>query len=232
MSTTQPVAGLLIFPGMTQLDLTGPYEVIARLPGWRTEVVGKSTAPVRTDRGLVITPSIDFASSPQFDLLIVPGGPGTDDAILDAETVEFVRVQAAGAKHIFGICTGSLLLGAAGLLKGKRAGGHWAARDLLTAFGAEVSNARMTKDGNIYTAGGVTSGIDMALQVVADLAGEDIAQQIQLQIEYDPDPPFNAGTPFVAPAEIVAKARSAGAARRAIRAVAVATAAKNLLQKG
>ncbi len=232
MSTTQPVAGLLLFPGMTQLDLTGPYEVIARLPGWRTEVVGKTIHPVKTDRGLVITPSVAFAEAPQFDLLIIPGGPGTDDAILDAETVEFVRRQGAAAKHVFGICTGSLLLGAAGLLKGKRAGGHWAARDLLTQFGAEVSDARMTKDGNIYTAGGVTSGIDMALQVVADLAGEDVAMGIQLQIEYDPAPPFNAGTPFVAPPEIVAKARSTGAPRRAIRAAAVETAAETLRRKG
>ena len=228
MSATPPVAGLLLFPGMTQLDLTGPYEVIARLPGWRTEIVGKTIHPVKTDRGLVITPSIAFAEAPQFDLLIVPGGPGTDDAILDAETVEFVRRQGAGAKHIFGICTGSLLLGAAGLLAGKRAGGHWAARDLLAQFGAEVSDARMTKDGKIYTAGGVTSGIDMALQVVADLAGEDVAMGIQLQIEYDPAPPFNAGTPFVAPAAIVERARIAGAARRAIRAAAVETAAGRL----
>ncbi len=228
MSTTQPVAGLLLFPGLTQLDLTGPYEVLARLPGWRTEIVAKTTAPVKTDRGLVITPSIAFGNAPQFDLLVVPGGPGTDDAILDAETVEFVRRQGAGAKHIFGICTGSLLLGAAGLLRGKRAGGHWAARDLLTHFGAEVSDARMTQDGKIYTAGGVTSGIDMALRVVADLAGEDVAQGIQLQIEYDPEPPFRAGTPFVAPPEIVAKARTAGAARRAIRAAAVETAAARM----
>ncbi|MDB5412203.1 MAG: dimethylglycine dehydrogenase [Rubritepida sp.] len=230
--TTQPIAGLLLFPGMTQLDLTGPYEVIARLPGWRTEIVAKTLAPVTTDKGLVITPSMDFAGAPQFDLIIVPGGPGTDDALTDAETVEFVRVQAAGAKHIFGICTGSLLLGAAGLLKGKRAGGHWAARDLLTQFGAIVSDARMTKDGNIYTAGGVTSGIDMALQVVADLAGEDVAKQIQLQIEYDPAPPFNAGTPFVAPPEIVARARAAGAGRRKIREDAVALAADTLSRKG
>ena len=228
MSAPQPIAGLLLFPGMTQLDLTGPYEVLARLPGWRTEVVGKTTAPVKTDRGLVITPSLAFAEAPQFDLLVVPGGPGTDDAILDAETVEFVRRQGAAAKHVFGICTGSLLLGAAGLLRGKRAGGHWAARDLLTHFGAEVSDARMTQDGSIYTAGGVTSGIDMALRVVADLAGEDVAMGIQLQIEYDPEPPFQAGTPFVAPSTILERARAAGAQRRAIRAAAVEAAAARL----
>ena len=228
MSNPQPVAGLLLFPGLTQLDLTGPYEVIARLPGWRTEIVAKTIAPVKTDRGLVITPSVSFPDAPPFDLLVVPGGPGTDDAILDAETVEFVRRQGEAAQHVFGICTGSLLLGAAGLLRGRRAGGHWAARDLLTQFGAEVSDARMTKDGKIYTAGGVTSGIDMALRVVADLAGEDVAMGIQLQIEYDPEPPFNAGTPFVAPAAVVERARTAGAARRAIRAAAVETAASRL----
>ncbi len=232
MTYHQPTAGLLMFPGMTQLDLTGPFEVLARLPGWRTEIVAKTRDPVPTDKGLLITPTADFASAPQYDLLAVPGGPGTDDAILDPETVRFVRQQAAGACHVFGICTGSLLLGAAGLLRGRRAGGHWQARDLLAQFGAEVSDARMTRDGNLYTAGGVTSGIDMALQIAADLSGEDVAQQIQLQIEYDPEPPFRAGTPKVAPRHIVERALTATAERRRIRERAVAQAAANLVAIG
>ncbi|WP_207540707.1 DJ-1/PfpI family protein [Sabulicella rubraurantiaca] len=232
MTSHQPIAGLLLFPAMTQLDLTGPFEVLARLPGWRTEIVAKTLEPVRTDKGLVIAPATDFASAPQYDLIAVPGGPGTDEAILDPETVEFVRRQAMGARHVFGICTGSLLLGAAGLLRGRRAGGHWQARDLLAQFGAEVRDERMTQDGNIYTAGGVTSGIDMALRVVGDLAGEEVAQQIQLQIEYDPEPPFRAGTPKVAPRHIVERALAVTAERRRIRETAVAQAAANLLTTG
>jgi cyclohexyl-isocyanide hydratase len=228
MSAIQPTAGLLLFPGLTQLDLTGPYEVLARVPGWRTEVVAKTRDSVRTDKGLVIVPTMDFADAPQFDLLVVPGGPGTDDAILDRETVGFVQRQASGARFIFGVCTGSLLLGAAGVLRGRRAGGHWLARDLLAAFGAEPSDARMTVDGNIFTAGGVTSGIDMALRVASELAGEDIARQIQLQIEYDPEPPFHSGTPFVAPPRIVELARQAAVERRRIREAAVAEAARRL----
>ena len=224
------VAGMLLFPGMTQLDLTGPYEVLARLPGWRVEIVAKQAGPVVTDKGLVITADRDFASAPQYDLIAVPGGPGTDDAILDLETVRFVRQQAEGARYIFGICTGSLLLGAAGLLNGRRSGGHWQARDLLAQFGAIVSEDRMTVDGNIYTAGGVTSGIDMALQVAAVIAGDEAAQQLQLQIEYDPEPPFKAGTPFVAPPAIVERALNATKGRRLIREKAVAQAAAALRQ--
>jgi cyclohexyl-isocyanide hydratase len=228
MSDTPRIAGMLLFPAMTQLDLTGPYEVLARLPGWRVEVVARTRDPVRTDRGLVITPSMAFAEAPQFDLLVVPGGPGTDAAMLDPDTLGFVRGQARGARHVFGICTGSLLLGATGLLRGRRAGSHWASRDLLAQFGAEVREERMTIDGNIYTAGGVTSGIDMALRLAADLVGEQVAQQIQLQIEYDPEPPFTAGTPFVAPPHILGRVREAGAKLRRSREAAVAEAARAL----
>jgi len=228
VSQPDRVAGLLIFPGLTQLDMTGPYEVLARLPGWRAEIVARSMDPVRTDKGLTLLPSLDFTSAPQFDLLVVPGGPGTDDLLLDEEAVAFVRRQGLAAEYVFGICTGSLLLGAAGLLRGKRAGGHWSARDLLAQFGATPSDARMTVDGRLYTAGGVTSGIDMALRLAADLVGEDAAMQIQLQIEYDPEPPFRAGTPFVAPPHILARATTAGAARRELRERLVAQAAARL----
>ncbi|HJP67348.1 MAG TPA: DJ-1/PfpI family protein [Sphingomicrobium sp.] len=227
--SAQPItAGLLLFPAMTQLDLTGPYEVLARLPNCKTDIVARTMDAVKTDKGLVITPTTDFASAPQYDIFAVPGGPGTDDAILDPEIVAFVRQQAKNAKFVFGICTGSLLLGAAGLLKGKRAGGHWQARDLLTQFGAIVSDDRMTITDNVYTSGGVTAGIDMAIRVAADIAGEGAAQQIQLQIEYDPAPPFNAGTPFVAPSAIVERARNATAERRRKREQAVAAAASTM----
>ncbi len=225
MDGQQLIVGMLLFPGMTQLDLTGPFEVLARIPGCRVEIVAKQAGPIVTDKGLVITADRDFASAPQYDLIAVPGGPGTDDAILDAETVSFVRQQAEGARFILGICTGSLLLGAAGLLAGRRSGGHWQARDLLTQFGAIVSDDRMTVDGNIYTSGGVTSGIDMALRIAAVIAGDEFAQQLQLQIEYDPEPPFKAGTPFVAPPAIVEQALVATKARRDIREAAVAKAA-------
>jgi cyclohexyl-isocyanide hydratase len=222
------VAGLLLFPGMTQLDLTGPLEVLGRLPGWRVEIVAPTLEPVRTDKGLVIQPDAAFGTASSYELFVVPGGPGTDDAMLDPEIVRFVRDKSNAAAYIFGICTGSLLLGAAGLLRGRRSGGHWQARDLLSRFGAIPCDDRMTIDGNIYTSGGVTAGIDMALRVAAAVAGDDVAQQIQLQIEYDPEPPFDAGTPFVAPPEIVERARNATAASRAIREAAVEQAAKQL----
>jgi cyclohexyl-isocyanide hydratase len=221
-------AGLLSFPGITQLDITGPLEVLSRQPGLRTQIVAKSLNPVETNQGLVIRPAVDFARATQFDLLVVPGGPGVDDAILDAGTVDFVRRQGRGSRWIFSICTGSLLLGAAGLLVGRRAGGHWQARDLLSHFGAIVSDERLTVDGNIFSSGGVTAGIDMALRVVAEIAGEDAAKQIQLQIEYDPEPPFRGGTPYTAEPAIVARARSDSAQRRKTREAAVKVAAGNM----
>ncbi|MBB3897089.1 DJ-1/PfpI family protein [Roseococcus suduntuyensis] len=228
MSQATKTAGLLLFPGLTQLDLTGPYEVLANLPGWKVEIVAKQAGPVRTAKGMVIHADQGFDTAPQYDLFAIPGGPGTDDALTDEATVEFVRRQCEGAENVFGICTGSLLIGATGLLRGRRAGSHWAARHLLARFGAEVRDERMTKDGKFYTAGGVTSGIDMALRVVADIAGEEAAQQIQLQIEYDPEPPFRSGTPFTAAPHILARARAAGEARRPIREAAVEAAAARL----
>lgn len=219
---------LLLFPGVTQLDLTGPYEVLVRMPGAKIELVGATIDPVISDRGLAIIPTTTIEAAPACDLLVVPGGPGTDDAILDEQWVNFVRDQAAKARWIFGICTGSLLLGAAGLLQGRRSGGHWLARDLLTQFGATVVDDRMVVDGNIFTSGGVTAGIDMAFRVVAEIAGEEAAKRIQLQIEYDPEPPFRSGTPFTASAGTVAAQREAGAARRKIRETAVEKAAETL----
>jgi cyclohexyl-isocyanide hydratase len=228
----QPVGDIrvnfVLFPGLTQLDLTGPYEVLARLPGARLELVAATLDPVVSDRGLTIVPTKNREGAPAPDLLVVPGGPGTDDAILDAEWIRFVQEQAKKTRWIFGICTGSLLLGAAGLLRGRRAGGHWLARDLLPQFGAAVSDERIVRDGNIFTCGGVTAGIDMALVVAAEIAGEEAAKRIQLQIEYDPEPPFRSGTPFTAAPATVAAQREAGAARRKIREAAVAKAAAAL----
>ena len=216
---------MLLFKGLTQLDLTGPYEILVRMPGAKIELVAESMAPVSGGSGLSISPTATRDKAGRADLLVVPGGAGIDDAILDPGWVNFVREQAQSARWIFGICTGSLLLGAAGLLRGRRATGHWQARDLLSQFGAKVSDERMVVDGNIFTAGGVTAGIDMALRVVAELRGEEAAKRIQLQIEYDPQPPFRSGSPFVASAETVEAQRKAGAERRRIREAAVAKAA-------
>lgn len=222
------VAGFLLLPGITQLDLTGPYEVIARIPGWRVEIVAEVRQPVRTDKGLVIVPDVDFQDHSPYALFAVPGGPGIDKAILDSRIVDFVRVNAMQAAYVFGICTGSLLLGAAGLLVGRRAGGHWQARDLLSQFGAIPSETRLTVDGNMFTSGGVTAGIDMALRVAAEVASPDIAQQIQLQIEYQPDPPFQSGSPLTAPRYIIDLTLAAAAERRMMREEAVGKAARAL----
>jgi cyclohexyl-isocyanide hydratase len=216
---------IILFNALTQLDLTGPYEVLVRAPGVHIELVGKSLSPVRSDRGLMLIPTTTIETAPPCDLLVVPGGPGTDDAMNDAEWVGFTRRQAQSAKYIFGICTGSLLLGAAGLLKGRRSTCHWQAIDFLPEFGAIVARERMCVDGNIFTAGGVTSGIDMALKVVGLLHGDEVAKQIQLQIEYDPKPPFPGGTPVTSEQAIVEKCLEATQARRALRATAVSHAA-------
>ena len=219
------LVNMLLLPDMVQLDLTGPFEVLARVPGWHVELVAASLDPVRTDRGLTILPTLMRENARMPDILAGPGGAGIDAAIVDARWVEFTRAQANAAQYVFGICTGSMLLAAAGLLTGRRAGGHWQARDLLSQFGAIPSDQRMVVDGKYYTSGGVTSGIDMALRVVGDIAGVETAQKIQLQMEYDPAPPFAGGTPFTSPPQIVEAVRLAGAQRRAGRELLVAQAA-------
>jgi cyclohexyl-isocyanide hydratase len=187
--------GFVIFPNLTQLDFTGPLQVLSRVPGSQTHIIAKSEAPVPSDCGLSLVPTHTFATSPQLDLVCVPGGFGVVEAIRDAPTVEFIRRQAAGAKYVTSVCTGAFVLGAAGLLNGRRATTHWAYTDLLPLVGATYEKARVVRDGNLVTAGGVTSGIDFGLGIAAELAGEDAAQSIQLAIEYDPDPPFAAGHP-------------------------------------
>lgn len=219
---------MLLLPRLTQLDLTGPYEVLARMPGAQIALVAESLAPVASDRGLALLPTTTREQAGPADLLVVPGGPGIDQAIGDPAWVGFVRAQALTARWIFGICTGSLLLGAAGLLRGRRATSHWLAREFLGAFGAIPAEERMVVDANLFTSGGVTAGIDMALRVVAELQGEETARLIQLQIEYDPDPPFRSGSPAVASAETVATLKAALGPYRQTRAAAVAKAAAAL----
>jgi cyclohexyl-isocyanide hydratase len=192
------LVGMLIFPELTQLDMTGPYEVLARLPNTRVLLVAHTMAPVKTDRGKQIVPSITFADCPQLDLVMVPGGPGQQQLMEDGVVIEFLQRQARGAKYVTSVCTGSLVLGAAGLLKGKRATSHWAAIDHLKLLGAIPVSEKVVIDGNVITGAGVTSGIDFALTVAATLEGEEIARSIQLQIEYDPAPPFNSGSPKTA----------------------------------
>ncbi len=199
--------GFVIFPGITQLDFTGPFEVLSRLgtptsvadpsrfAHARTHVVAKTLPPVLSDRGLGIMPTCVFQDCPPLDLICVPGGPGVVDALTDGETMEFVRRQGTGANYVTSVCMGAFLLGAAGLLKGRRATTHWAYVDLLPMVGARPEKARVVRDGNVFTAGGVSSGIDFAFEIVAALAGPEVAKAIQLGIEYDPAPPFDAGHP-------------------------------------
>jgi len=194
----------LLFDGITQLDFTGPAQVLCRIPGAVVHTAAKEIKPIQTDSGFAILPSTHFADCPQADLLCVPGGFGTRGVIQDEATLQFLRDQAADAQYLTSVCTGSLALGAAGLLRGKRATSHWAYTSLLAKFGATYEKARVVKDGNIMTAGGVTSGIDFALTVVAEIAGQQLAESIQLSLEYDPHPPFNSGHPDVADPELIA----------------------------
>ena len=197
--------GFVIFPALTQLDFTGPLEVLARMPQSVTHVVAKSEAPVPSDCGLALLPTHTFATCPPLDLICVPGGrSGVVNAMSDRDTIEFVQRQASAAKYVTSVCTGAFILGIAGLLQGRRATTHWAFTELLPLVGATHEKARIVKDGNVITAGGVTSGIDFALSVVAEIAGETVAQAIQLSIEYDPAPPFGSGHPDRAPDDVSA----------------------------
>ena len=192
--------GFVIFPNLTQLDFTGPLQVLSRLPQSATRIVAKSAAPVPSDCGLGLVPSHTFTSCPPLDLICIPGGSeGVADIINDSETIEFVRQKAGAAKYVMSVCTGAFVLGVAGLLKGRRATTHWAYTDLLPLVGATHEKARVVKDDNIITGGGVTAGIDLGLSVIAEIAGETTARRVQLGIEYDPAPPFDSGSPDKAP---------------------------------
>lgn len=209
--------GILAFPAVQQLDLTGPYEVFASTPGTRVHLVAKTLDPLVSATGLMLTPTMTLADCPQLDVLCVPGGAGVNALLGDEEVLGFVRRQAAGVRYLTSVCTGSMVLGAAGLLEGKRATSHWNALDFLPRFGAEPVEARVVRDGNLITAGGVTSGIDFGLTVIAELFGDAEAQTVQLAIEYAPAPPFAAGTPRTASAGTLASARERMAASRAER---------------
>ena len=218
--------GLLLFPRMTQLDLTGPFEVFARLPDAQVLLLWKTLEPIEADSGLRLLPYATLRDCPPLDVVCVPGGPGVNALMEDPEILDWLRRQAEHARYVSSVCSGSLVLGAAGLLRGRRATSHWGARDLLPAFGATPTVGRVVRDGNLFTGGGVTAGIDFALTMVAELAGPQIAQAIQLQIEYAPAPPFDAGTPEAAPADVVQVARARGAAMREAREAIVARVAK------
>lgn len=196
---------ILAFPDVTQLDLTGPHEVFSRLPGARVELVWKTTDPIASDTGLILTPGYSFDAAPFADVIVVPGGPGQAALMNDDETLAFLRAQAAGAQWVMSICTGSLVLGAAGLIRGKRASCHWLSLPLLSLLGGIPAEERVVFDGTLCTTAGVSAGIDGALALVERLAGRDTAEFIQLAIEYDPRPLFNAGSPRTAPADLVAR---------------------------
>jgi cyclohexyl-isocyanide hydratase len=201
--------GLLVFPDMTQLDVTGPLQVFAGIPvfapdpGVEIHLVWKTLDPVPTDAIMTITPTMTFTDCPPLDVICVPGGPGIDAIVDDPAVVEFVRRQGAEAAWVTSVCTGALVLGAAGLLDGYRAATHWAAMGYLAAFGAIPTYARVVVDRNRVSGGGVTAGIDFALRLVAELVDRRTAESIQLRIEYNPDPPFQAGSPDTAPPDVL-----------------------------
>lgn len=194
----------ILYPRLTQLDFTGPYEVLARMPGAETIIASKEGGTLPTELGLTFTNLAKLADIDRADMIMIPGGPGQTEAMLDPEFMAQVKRLGESATYVTSVCTGSLILGAAGLITGKRAGSHWAYRELLANFGAIPDDARVVRDGNAITGGGVTAGIDIALTIVADIAGEDVAKMIQLAIEYAPAPPFNSGRPEVAEEKTVA----------------------------
>lgn len=220
--------GLLLFPNLTQLDLTGPLQVFARLPGAQVHLIWKRIEPVPSDTALSLLPTITFADCPQLDVICVPGGYGTNAIINDEETLDFVRRQASGAQYVTSVCTGALVLGAAGLLEGYRATTHWTAMNFLPAFGAIPTKTRVCTDRNRVTGGGVTAGIDFGLTLAAILTDRATAETIQLFLEYNPAPPFNSGSPETAPPEVVTMIREKSSAMQQNRAEAVQRAASRL----
>lgn len=196
--------GALLFEQMDQLDFTGAFEVLCRLPDSVFHIIEKSGKPIRDTQGLILTPDRTFDNAPQLDVLIVPGGTGVNALMEDEETLNFLRQQTPGLKILFPVCTGTLVCGAAGLLQGRAVTTHWASHHLLKEFGAHAVKKRVVADGNIVSASGVTSGIDGALTVAALLRGAEVAQKIQLYLEYTPEPPFSSGSPEAAPATVTA----------------------------
>jgi cyclohexyl-isocyanide hydratase len=205
--TTHLNVGSLLFEGLDQIDLTGPFEVLSRLPNASHRIYGKTAEPVRDLKGLRIAPDAALADAPPLDILHVPGGRGQEALMEDEAVLGWLRAQSAGAKKVLSVCTGALILGAAGLLRGRRATTHWASFHLLPWFGAIPVDERVVVDGDFIFAAGVTAGIDGALRLAAEVRGAPVAQRIQLDIAYAPEPPFQAGTPRSAPPEILEAAR-------------------------
>ncbi|MGD9982308.1 MAG: DJ-1/PfpI family protein [Hyphomonadaceae bacterium] len=202
----------ILYPRLTQLDFTGPYEVLARVPNTETIIASKDGGVLPTEMGLTFANLAKLSDIDRADMIMIPGGPGQTQAMLDPDFMAEVKRLGENAKYLTSVCTGSLILGAAGLIMGKRAGSHWAYRELLPAFGAIADDARVVRDGNVITGGGVTAGIDIALTIAAELAGDDVAKMIQLAIEYAPAPPFNSGRPEVAEERTVAAVKQLFAA--------------------
>jgi len=206
--TSPLTVGLLAFPDLTQLDLTGPYEVFARAPGMRVVVVGTRPGPIRSEWGLTLGTNCTLDDAPPLDVLFIPGGIGVNALLADDPVLDFVADRGARAAWVTSVCTGALVLGAAGLLRGYRATTHWLSLDLLADLGATPVEARVVHDRNRITGGGVTAGIDFALSLVAELHGREVAERIQLTIEYDPAPPFRSGSPRQAAGPLVAALRT------------------------
>lgn len=217
-----------IYPGMTQLDFTGPHTIFSRIPDASVIVASEAGGTIESDGRLLFAGTRRMAGIERCDLLFVPGGMAATDVIGDEAFMREFRRLAEGARYLTSVCTGSIVLGAAGLLKGKRAACHWAWRDFLPMFGAIPDNSRVARDGNVITGGGVTAGIDFALVVAAEIGGQTLAQALQLAVEYAPDPPFDAGRPETAPPEVLAQVQARLAAQLPARRAAAEAAAARL----
>ncbi|EPA98847.1 DJ-1/PfpI family protein [Pseudomonas umsongensis] len=220
--------GFLLFPQVQQLDLTGPYDVLASLPDVKVHLIWKDLMPITASTGLMLKPTVTFDDCPALDVICVPGGSGVGPLMEDEPTLAFIKAQAANARYVTSVCTGALVLGAAGLLKGKRATTHWAYHELLAPLGAIAVADRVVRDGNLLTGGGITAGIDFALTLAAELFDQDTAELVQLQLEYAPAPPFQAGSPQTAPARVLAQARQRAAGSLKLRAQITERAAAKL----
>lgn len=208
--------GLLVFPGIQQLDLTAPYEVFSSAADTEVHLIWKDRNPAHSSSGLVFVPTATFNDCPPLDVICIPGG-GVNPLLTDETVLDFVRQQAQSVQYITSVCTGALVLGAAGLLKGRKATTHWNALDFLSTLGAIPTKQRVVRDGNVITAGGVTSGIDFGLTILAEIFGRQEAETVQLTLEYAPAPPFHSGTPDEASAQVLAQGRERLAASRAAR---------------
>ncbi|WPN45818.1 MULTISPECIES: isonitrile hydratase [unclassified Pseudomonas] len=220
--------GFLLFPQVQQLDLTGPYDVLASLPDVKVHLIWKDLMPITASTGLMLKPTTTFEDCPALDVICVPGGSGVGPLMEDDETLAFLKTQAANARYVTSVCTGSLVLGAAGLLKGKRATTHWAYHELLAPLGAIAVQDRVVRDGNLLTGGGITAGIDFALTLAAELFDKATAELVQLQLEYAPAPPFAAGSPETAPASVLEEASQRAAGSLKLRAQITQRAAAKL----